>query len=80
MNKFFDNGQFIYRAEITRPPYPLDSFHLAVTSQFHGSKAPADRRLCFDATLSRGELGKLRDVIDVHLTHFETPEIVGVPV
>jgi hypothetical protein len=67
MNKIVDNGQFIYRAEISRPPHPLDSFHLLITSQLLGTRFPTERRHVFDVTLTRGELTRLRDVIDVHL-------------
>ena len=67
MNKFFQSPSMIYRAEITRPPYPRDSFYLLVTSQFLGGKNPTERRRRFDATLSRAELTKLRDVINISL-------------
>lgn len=81
MNKFFHSDAMIYRAEINRPPYPVDSFHLAITSQFTFGNHPEERHKQFDITLSRDELTKLRDVIDVHLATFHPlEEVEGAPV
>jgi len=67
MNKFFQNESLIYRAVITRPPYPLDAFHLLLTSQWLGAKSPDDQQKQFDITLSRDQLTKLSDIIRLHL-------------
>lgn len=80
MNKFFDNGSIVYRAEVSRPPYPLDHFHLMIASQFRGAKNPDERHAVFDITLSRDDLTRFHDVIGVHLATFGAPEIEGAPV
>ena len=80
MNKFFDNGTMVYRAEVSRPPYPLDSFHLLITSQFRGAKSPDERHVLLDMTLSRDDLTRLYDVIGVHIAKFGLPEVEGAPV
>jgi len=67
MNKFFQNESLIYRAVITRPPYPLDAFHFLITSQWLGAKSPDDQQKQLDITLSRDQLTKLSDIIRLHL-------------
>ena len=67
MNKIITSGDWVLRADIHKVAALPDSLHLAFNTQLLNTRFPQQRRTVYSVTLTRDEITKLRDIIDIHL-------------
>ena len=70
MNKIIDNGNFVLRAKVSKIKTidpDLAYYWLSFSSQLLTAKHAREEHTKFTALLSRDQLTKLRDIIDIHL-------------